>query len=113
MADFNSALPIRSELSGQVVYEDVIIKLGDATSPTTQQAAVDTFGSQQAVIKDAAGNAIGDQSLSSSWWFQVVDPANGPAAPGTSASFSNLIGGQYNTSLPTLANGQQSAIQVD
>jgi hypothetical protein len=113
MSDFNSALPIRTELSGQVVYEDAIIKLGDATNPTTQQAAVDTFGSQFAVIKDAAGNAIGDQNLSSSWWFQIVSPANGPAAPGTSASFSDLIGGQYNSALPTLTTGQQSAIQVD
>ena len=113
MADFNSALPIRSELTGQAVYEDIIIKIGDATNPTTQQAAVDTFGSLFSVLKDIAGNAIGDQSLSASHWLQTVEPSNGPTAPGTAASFSSLIGGQYNVTLPTLTDTQQAAIQVD
>jgi hypothetical protein len=113
MSDFNSALPIRSELVGQAVYEDIIIKLGDATNPATQQAAVDTFGSQSSVIKDIAGNAIGDQLLSASYWFQVVMPANGPAAPGTASAFSVLAGGIYNSTPPTLTTGQQSALQLD
>jgi hypothetical protein len=113
MADANSALPIRSELPGQVSYTDIITKLGDATNPTTQQASVDTFGSQSAIIKDTAGNAIGDQLLSASYWLQVVDPATGPAAPGTAASFSQLIGGIYNSTPPTLTTGQQSSLQLD
>jgi hypothetical protein len=113
MADFNSALPIRTELVGQVVYQDVITKLGDATNPATQQAEVDTFGSQFAVLRDAAGNAIGDQLLSASYWLQSVSPSNGPTAPGTAAGFSNLIGGQYNGTLPTLTTGEQAAVQVD
>lgn len=114
MSDFDPGqLPIRSQLPGQVNYDDVIIKLGDATNPTTQQAAVDTFGSQFSVLKDASGNAIGDQLLSATYWLQVVDPANGPLAPGTAAGFSNLIGGQYSAALPTLTDGQQAAVQVD
>lgn len=44
----------------------------------------------------------------------LVKPAsNGPVTPGTVATFSSLVGGQFNTSLPTLTNTQQSAIQVD
>src|SRR5271170_6874789 len=97
MADFSSALPIRSELVGQVVYQDIITKLGDATNPATQQAEVDTFGNQFSVIRDVAGNAIGDQLLSASYWFQVVTPATGPVAPGTAASYSMLAGGVYNS----------------
>jgi len=113
MADAFSALPIRTELTGQAVYQDVIIKLGDATNPTTQQAAVDTFGSQFSVLKDISGNAIGDQLLSASYWLQVITPANGPAAPGTASAFSVLAGGIYNSTPETLTNGQQSALQLD
>lgn len=43
----------------------------------------------------------------------VKDGADGPVAPGTVASFSMLIGGQYSATLPTLTNTQQSAIQID
>jgi hypothetical protein len=113
MSDYSSDLPVRSNLPGQVNPDDVIVKLGDATNPTTQQAMVDTHGSQYVVNADSAGNLIGDQQLSSTWWLQVVTPTNGSASPGTSAAFSELIGGQYNTTLPTLTNGQQSAIQVN
>lgn len=113
MADFSSALPIRSELVGQVVYQDIITKLGDATNPTTQQAAVDTFGSQFSVIRDTAGNAIGDQLLSTTYWFQVVGPANGSANGGTAASFSELVGGIYNSTPITLTTGQQSSLQLN
>ena len=112
MADMNSALPIRSELTGQVNYQDIIVKLGDATNPTTQQAAIDTFGSQFSVLRDTAGNAIGDQLLSTTHWLQVVDPANGSAAPGTAASYSNLVGGIYNSAAISLSTGQQSALQL-
>jgi hypothetical protein len=112
MSDFSSALPIRSELVGQVVYQDIITKLGDATNPTTQQAKVDTFGNQYSVIGDSAGNLIGDQLLSASYWFQVVMPANGPSAPGTASAYSVLAGGVYNSAGETLTNGQQSALQL-
>jgi hypothetical protein len=41
------------------------------------------------------------------------DQSDGPVTPGTVSSFSMLIGGQYNSTLPTLTTAQQSAIQVD
>lgn len=37
----------------------------------------------------------------------------GPVSPGTAAPNSELIGGQYSLVLPTLTDGQQSAIQID
>jgi hypothetical protein len=43
----------------------------------------------------------------------VKDYADGPVTPGTVASVSTLIGGQYNTTLPTLSTTQQAALQVD
>lgn len=45
--------------------------------------------------------------------MQTQDQADGPVAPGAVASKSILIGVQFNTVLPTLANGQQSAAQAD
>jgi hypothetical protein len=66
---------------------DVAVFLVDGTTPT-QKAAVDANGS----LRD------------------VVD---GPVSPGSAAAFSALIGGQFNTTLPTLTTGQQAALQVD
>lgn len=43
----------------------------------------------------------------------TTDAADGPVAPGSVASKSILIGGQYNTSLPTVTNTQQVALQTD
>lgn len=44
---------------------------------------------------------------------QVIPTTAGPVTPGTAATNSNLLGGQFNTSLPTLTTGQQAALQVD
>jgi hypothetical protein len=45
--------------------------------------------------------------------LQVLPITAGPVTPGAAAVNSNLIGGQFNTILPTLTTGQQSAIQLD
>jgi hypothetical protein len=44
MSDIGSELPIRSNLPGQVNPDDVIVKIGDATNPATQQLGVDASG---------------------------------------------------------------------
>jgi hypothetical protein len=49
---------------------------------------------------------------STSPWV-TKDQADGPVSPGTAASFSILTGAVYNSSAPTLTNGQQAALQVD
>ena len=112
MSDINSGLPIRTQLPGQANYDDVVVKLGDGTTPA-QQAKVDTFGSQQSTIADAAGNLITSVANGGVQALEVQSQTAGPVAPGTAAAFSDLIGGQFNTVLPTLTDGQQSAIQVD
>ncbi len=43
----------------------------------------------------------------------VNNYSDGPVTPGTVAPVSTLIGAQYNTTLPTLTNTQQAAIQLD
>lgn len=62
MADFDSGDPIRTQLPSQANYDDVIIKLGDATNPATQQATVDIHGSQATLITNAAGTATTSQA---------------------------------------------------
>lgn len=44
MADFDSGFPIRTQVPGQVDYNDVVVKIGDGTVPT-QQLTVNLDGS--------------------------------------------------------------------
>lgn len=55
----------------------------------------------------AANQAIEISSL------QLIDNIIGPVTAGTAAVASALIGGQFNTSLPTLTNSEQAALQTD
>jgi hypothetical protein len=43
----------------------------------------------------------------------VKDTADGSVTPGTVAENSTLVGGQYNSTAPTLTNTQQASLQVD
>jgi hypothetical protein len=52
-------------------------------------------------------------SLTTAGSLRTQDASDGPVAAGTAALFSQLVGAQYNTVLPTLTNGQQSALQMD
>lgn len=113
MSDILSGLPIRTQLPGQVNYDDVIIKIGDPTNPTTQQAIVDTFGSLQSRIADAAGAVIASQNIATTNWLQVVEPSHGSSQPGTASAFANLVGGVYNAAGITLTDGQQAALQFN
>jgi hypothetical protein len=81
------------------------------TSPwvVSGTVAISNFPATVAVTQSTSPWVV---SQSSTPWL-TSDAADGPVAPGTAASKSILTGGQYNTTLPTLTNGQQSAIQVD
>ena len=196
MSDIASELPVRSQLPGQVLPDDIIVKIGDGTNPTTQFLGVDSAGKIEVKLDDAAGNGITSQvngaqraldvginvagvqidprqiraltaadvvtanqgsanTIGNAWpvkitdgtntvsitaagemkvditqplpagsnnigsvnqgtspWI-VKDQADGPVTPGTVAAFSQLAGGQFNSSPPTLTTGQQSALQLD
>jgi hypothetical protein len=127
MADYNSSLPVKTESAG-----DVIVKIADATVPS-QQLAVDSTGKIKTTISQGGNDATVTASnalkvdgsattqpvsgtvavtQSTSPWVSK-DQSDGPVTPGVVASFSGLVGGQYNTALPTLTNSQQAALQVD
>src|ERR1035437_7856801 len=113
MADYDSELPVRSALPGQVAPDDVIVKIGDATNPTTQLLGVDATGKIIVKLDDQLGNGIDSQALAGTRWLQVVNPANGPVNPGTASVYSTLVGGVYNSPSITLTAGQQASLQLD
>lgn len=107
MADYDSSLPVRTQNDG-----DVVAKIADATVPS-QQLSVDASGKIFAKLDDGAGNNITSQTNGGQRALDVRSQSNGPVTPGTVANFSDLVGGQFNSILPTLTDGQQAALQVD
>lgn len=63
--------------------------------------------------QDSTGNRTNYVSADSSGNMAVKNTAAGPVTPGAVATNSALIGGQFNTALPTLTNTQQAAFQLD
>jgi hypothetical protein len=112
MSDVNSGLPIRSQVPGQANYDDIIVKIGDGTL-VSQLLAVDAAGLIGSKTYDKSGVGIDSQTLSTTQWLQVVTPESGPSAPGTASAFASLAGGIYNSTPPTLTNGQQASLQLD
>ncbi len=62
MSDIASELPVRSQLPGQVLPDDIIVKIGDGTNPTTQFLGIDSAGRISSKLFDGAGNAITSQA---------------------------------------------------
>lgn len=113
MADIKSELPIRSQLPGQTNYDDILVKVADGTAGASQLLGVDSSGRVTVKLNDGAGNSITSVTNGSFQALSTIDQADGPVSPGTVAAYSGLVGGQYNSTLPTLLTGQQAAIQVD
>lgn len=72
----------------------------------------------------ASDQSVIPVSQSGTWTVQPGNTANttawlttnaslGPVTPGTVATKSTLVGGQYNSTLPTLTTTQQAALQLD
>jgi hypothetical protein len=119
MADFDSELPIRSQLPGQVNPDDVIVKIGDATNPTTQQASVDTFGSLQSRIADASGNVItstlnaGKQSLDVNVTSTIAVGQVDESAFTYGVTSETPVGGVYNDVGASMgAAGETGAVRI-
>lgn len=83
------------------------------TGITDNYMQVDINGSAQFGLYNTAGTAFTSVTNGTHVAIDVYDQSLGPVTPGTAAAFSALIGGQYNTSLPTLSSGQQASIQLD
>lgn len=141
MSDFNSSLPVRTINNGDVavkVVDATTVSQGLAVDASGRVSTKLDDGSGNAVTSqvngtqraldvgiDVAGVQIDPRSIRALTSADVVtaqqgtspwvtkDQADGPVAPGTAASFSELVGGQYNSTGVTLTTGQQSAVQLD
>lgn len=80
--------------------------MADLTEQQSSQA-VKITGADSTGIETNYVNADANGNL------KVIETSAGPVTPGTVAANSDLIGGQFNTALPVLTNGQQSALQTD
>lgn len=91
---------------------------GGIALTTGQQAALqsDSAGNLQVNLKTsipAGANTIGKVAQDNTVQWVTSDLADGPVAPGTAATKSMLSGGVFNSTLPTLTNGQQAALQMN
>jgi hypothetical protein len=74
---------------------------------------IDRDAETKIVGQDSTGNSVNYVGADANGNMTVKDYSDGPVSPGTAALVSSLIGGIFNTALPTLTNTQQSAIQLD
>lgn len=88
----------------------VAVKAASTAALAADSAVVVTFSPNTGL--PTGSNTIGSVNQGTSPWI-TKDQSDGPVAPGTVASFSQLGGAQFNTTLPTLTSGQQAALQAD
>lgn len=108
MADFNSSLPVRTENNG-----DVVVKLGDGTTPA-QQASVDASGRLLARITATNGDSLTDTSGSLN--VNVTNAISTGAADESAFTYGTttqtVVGGVFQDTSPTLTAGQQGAVRL-
>lgn len=87
------------------------VKIAGASSAGTETNFVDATaaGGVHANLRNNSGTEIGVAGSP----IVSSDTSNGSVSGGTAGTTSQLIGGQYNSTLPSLTTGQQSAIQTD
>lgn len=98
-----------------VTANNASIGLNGTTAPlySTEVGGTNPSGNLVSLKTDSSGSLLVSLASTVTNPLPTTDAADGPVTPGTVASKSILIGGQYNTSFPTLSNTQQAAIQVD
>jgi len=101
-----------------------------AANQTTANSSLATIATNTTGVATAANQVTGNTSLGTIatnttgvstaanqvlQTTQLTTIANSSGSPtgGTAGTASNLVGAKYNTTLPTLTNGQQTSLQVD
>lgn len=118
-----SALPLPAgaatsalQTTGNSVLGSILLDLTNGTQITqiTGTVPLPTGAATSALQSTMIANQTnGTQVTQITGTVTSTDAANGPVTPGIVATKSELIGGQFNTSLPTLSNTQQAAVQLD
>jgi hypothetical protein len=85
---------------------------GNLTNPVGADTSLNMFVNvQTSALPTGAATAANQATMITS--LQLIDNPVGSVGAGAAGTSSFLIGGIFNTTLPTLTNGQQSAIQLD
>lgn len=82
-----------------------------SANQTTGNSSLATIATNSGTQATAANQTTGNSSLATI--ATNSSATQGTVAAGTAATKSDLVGGVFNTTLPTLTTGQQAAIQVD
>lgn len=90
----------------------LIGNVADSLKVTTTSSALPT-GAATAANQATEISSLSTISTNTSNTNTSVQNTQGTVAAGTAATKSDLIGGVFNTSLPTLTNSQQVALQLD
>lgn len=114
-ADFIGAKNGTGNLVGLLTGQQTMANSLACVLPSDQSAIPVTgtfFQGVQPVSESGTWTIQPGNTANTTPWL-TTDTSDGPVSPGTAATKSGLIGGQFNTALPTLTNTQQSAIQLD
>lgn len=111
------AIPVASTAAGGL-HTNLRDSSGTEAGTATNPVRVDTTGTTVQPISAATlplptGASTAANQSTEITSLQLIDNPIGPVAPGTAGTNSFLIGGVFNTSLPTVTNTQQAALQVD
>lgn len=99
---------------GSIIYTASRSAINFGQSTMANSIPVTIASDQSAIPASQSGTWTvqpGNTANTTPWL--VTDSSDGPVTPGTAAGKASLIAGQFNTALPTLTTGQQSAIQLD
>jgi hypothetical protein len=81
--------------------------------PAVSQSGTWNINNISGTISLPTGAATSANQATEITSLQLIDNPIGSSTGGTAGTSSNLAGGIYNTTLPTLTNGQQVGLQVD
>lgn len=95
---------------GDTNAHGLFVRPGDGTNAQAYTVTGAALVDGSATTQPVSGTVTANQGTSP--WIGK-DQSDGPVSPGAVAAFSGLVGGQFNTVLPTLTNTQQAALQVD
>lgn len=107
-----SSAPLRTDPTGTTTQP-----VSDAGGSLTVDGTVSAVQSGTWNINNISGTVSlptgAATSANQTTTIAAIQETHGTVIPGTVATKSELMGGQFNTALPTLTNAQQSAIQLD
>jgi fibronectin-binding autotransporter adhesin len=106
--NLQTAIPAGTNVIGHVIADS-----GSTTAVTGNVTVVQPTGTNLHAVVDSGTVTANIGTTNGLALDATVANVQGSATGGTAASKSDLVGGVYNSSAPTLTNGQQASLQLD